>query len=171
MMLFLFYLDRSDLNFIESFAQHPVEVRYTCCFPVLLWLSRTYFSFQYPIGSVHFLFSRLSERLLGKAIFLRTLQGDESHAVHWLWRPSTRQHVRPLDYHAQHDCRGHLLCYVCWPRHSSDSVFGLFTEAVSRKGTSLSLSYLQPASSQKNRIVFKLTNQHPSIKAVRSCNI
>lgn len=137
-----------------------------CNCPVLQWLSCTCFSFYYPIGSVHFLSSHVSEWFLGKAIFLRTLQSYESHVVHWLWCPSARQHVWPLDYHAKYDCWSHLLCNVCWPCHSFDSVFGFFKEAVSRKGMWFSLSYLQPASSEKK---IELCSSYKIISLPQTC--
>lgn len=111
-----------------------IAALHTCYFPMLMLISFTYFAFYYPNISVNFLFSHVSEWFLGKTIFLRTLQSYESHAVHWLWRPSPCQHVWPLDYHAEHDCGRHLLRNVCWPCHSFDPVFGLFKEAVSREG-------------------------------------
>lgn len=75
-----------------------------------------------------------AERLLGQAVLLRPLQSHEPHAVHRVRCPSARQHVGPVDHHAEYDRRGHVLRHVCGSRHCTDPITGLFTKAVPRKG-------------------------------------
>lgn len=75
-----------------------------------------------------------AECLLGQTVLLRPLQSHEPHAVHRVRCPSTRQHVGPVDHHAEYDCGGHVLRHVCGSRHCSNPITGLLTKAIPRKG-------------------------------------
>lgn len=80
-----------------------------------------------------------AERVLGQAVLVRPLQSHEPHAVHRLRRPGARQHVRPVDHHAEHDRGRHLLRHVRGPRHSAHPVAGLVASPVPREGESKTL--------------------------------
>lgn len=112
------YKDVSPYSFSNVFLYRS----HSLFIPLLWWLSL--FSF----------FSLIPEWLVGKAVFICTLQSYESHAVHRVRSPGPSQHVGPLDYHAEHDRWGHLLCHVCRPCHSFNPVFGFLQAAVSREG-------------------------------------
>lgn len=47
---------------------------------------------------------------------------------------SARQHVGPLDHHAKHDCRRHLLRHVRGSRHGPHPVSGLVSTTVPGEG-------------------------------------
>lgn len=93
-----------------------------------------------------------AERVLGQAVLVRPLQSHEPHAVHRLRRPGARQHVRPVDHHAEHDRRSHLLRHVRGPRHGAHPVAGLVASPVPREGESEKKKGINKRSTKWTRI-------------------
>lgn len=78
-----------------------------------------------------------TEWYLVRAVLLCRIQGNEPHAVHWLWPAGPGESFRHLAHHAEYDCRRDLLRCFYWPRNSAYPVPGLLQTAVSGKGEEL----------------------------------
>lgn len=72
---------------------------------------------------------------LVRAVLLGSVQGHVTHAVYRLRPVSAAVDSRPVDHHAVHDMRRHVLRPLHWTHHQPDTVAGLFSTPLPWQGT------------------------------------